>query len=109
MNFDQYQLEATKFAEYWSNTYPFFALPEETGEFLGLVAKAERGDDLVKRYGSLKVYREKLVKEAGDILWQLSQCLKELGISMQEVAETNLAKLADRQARGVIKGEGDDR
>lgn len=109
MNFDQYQEKATAFAEYESDAYPFFALPEETGEFLGLVAKAERGDDLVKRYGSIDAYREKLIKEAGDILWQLSQCLKELGISMQEVAETNLTKLADRQARGVIKGVGDDR
>lgn len=109
MDFNQYQEKATAFAEYESDAYPFFALPEETGEFLGLIAKAERGDDIVERYGSIAAYREKLVKEAGDILWQLSQCLREVGISMQEVAEMNIAKLTDRAARGVIKGVGDNR
>lgn len=49
------------------------------------------------------------MKEAGDILWQLSQCLKEMNISMQEVAEMNLKKLEDRQQRGVLKGSGDNR
>jgi hypothetical protein len=31
------------------------------------------------------------------------------GVSLSDVAEKNLAKLADRQARGVIKSTGDNR
>ena len=49
------------------------------------------------------------MKEAGDVLWQLSQCLEELDLSMQVVAEMNLKKLEDRQQRGVLKGAGSNR
>lgn len=109
MNFDEYQLEASEFAQYGSARYPFFGLAEEVGEFLGLAAKVERGDDLLKRFGSKEAVTEAFMKEAGDVLWQLSQCLNELGMSLQEVAEMNLYKLRDRMSRGVIKGSGDDR
>lgn len=109
MNFDQYQSKAAEFAQYADHDYPFLALAEETGEFLGIIAKTKRGDDLLKRYGTPEGVRQAVKKEAGDILWQLSQCLKELGISMQEVAVLNIEKLEDRKARNVIKGAGDDR
>lgn len=109
MNFDQYQKRAGDFAVYEDQDYPFFALAEEVGEFLGLMAKFKRGDDMVARFGSVGGLYEALTKEAGDILWQLSQALSELGISMQEAAELNIKKLTDRKNRGVIKGSGDNR
>ena len=109
MNFAEYQKQASKFAVYGSHYYPFFGLAEEVGEFVGLSAKLERGDDINKRFGSVAGLREAFMKEAGDILWQLSQCLKEMNISLQEVAEMNLKKLEDRQQRGVLKGAGSDR
>ena len=109
MNFAEYQKQASKFAVYESHYYPFFGLAEEVGEFVGLSAKLERGDDINKRFGSIAGLREAFMKEAGDILWQLSQCLKEMNISLQEVAEMNLKKLEDRQQRGVLKGAGSDR
>ena len=109
MNFAEYQKQASKFAVYESSYYPFFGLTEEVGEFIGLAAKLERGDSIEERLGSLDGLREAAMKEAGDILWQLSQCLKEMYISMQEVAEMNLKKLEDRQQRGVLRGFGDNR
>ena len=109
MNFAEYQKQASKFAVYESHYYPFFGIAEEVGEFVGLSAKLERGDDINKRFGSIAGLREAFMKEAGDILWQLSQCLKEMDISLQEVAEMNLKKLEDRQQRGVLKGAGSDR
>ena len=109
MNFDVYQKKATEFAEYENFPYPFYGLAEETGEFLGLLAKSERGDDMEKLFGSPLKFKQAVMKEAGDVLWMLSQCLMELGIGMQEVAEMNLHKLRDRKSRGVIKGSGDDR
>jgi len=33
----------------------------------------------------------------------------ELDISMQDVAEHNIAKLRDRRDRGAIRGDGDNR
>lgn len=109
MNFDEYQKQASKFAVYESQYYPFFGIAEEVGEFVGLAAKLERGDSIKERFGSIAGVHEAFAKEAGDILWQLSQCLEEMNISMQEVAEMNLKKLEDRQQRGVLKGAGSDR
>ena len=109
MNFDEYQKQARKFAVYDNRYYPFFGIAEEVGEFVGLAAKLERGDSIKERFGSIAGVHEAFAKEAGDILWQLSQCLKEMNISMQEVAEMNLKKLEDRQQRGVLKGAGSDR
>ena len=109
MNFAEYQKQASKFAVYESQYYPFFGIAEEVGEFVGLAAKLERGDSIKERFGSMFGLYESFAKEAGDILWQLSQCLEEMGLSLQEVAEMNLKKLEDRQQRGVLKGAGSDR
>ena len=50
-----------------------------------------------------------LMKEAGDILWQLSGVCSVMGWELNDVAKMNLEKLASRQRRGVIDGEGDNR
>lgn len=109
MNFAEYQKQASKFAVYPQRLYPFLGLAEEVGELVGLIAKGERGDYPFESFGSPGKRRDALMKEAGDVLWQLSQCLEESDISMQEVAEMNLKKLEDRQQRGVLKGAGSDR
>lgn len=109
MNFNEYQQRAAQFAEYRGECYPFLGLAEEVGEFLGIAAKIERGDDMIARFGSREALIEKAVKEAGDVLWMLSECLTAMGLSLEVVAETNLDKLLDRKARGVIKGSGDNR
>lgn len=101
MNMNDYGRRAMAFAKYKSEYYPFFALAEETGEFLGKIAKEHRGD----RY----IPKEEKLKELGDILWQLNACCIQMGSTLEEVAEMNLAKLEDRAERGVLKGEGDNR
>lgn len=54
--------------------------------------------------------RETALKlEAGDILWQLSGLCTVMGWSLEEIAQMNLDKLADRQRRDKIVGEGDNR
>jgi NTP pyrophosphatase (non-canonical NTP hydrolase) len=50
-----------------------------------------------------------LKKEAGDILWQLSGLCQVMGWELEDVATGNLDKLASRQRRGVIDGNGDNR
>ncbi|NLA43063.1 nucleoside triphosphate pyrophosphohydrolase family protein [Candidatus Saccharibacteria bacterium] len=48
-------------------------------------------------------------KELGDVLWHLAVLADYFDISLDEVASRNIAKLADRQRRGVIGGSGDNR
>ena len=53
--------------------------------------------------------REALKAELGDVLWYLAQVATELDLSLQDIADANLAKLFDRLERGKIKGDGDNR
>lgn len=53
--------------------------------------------------------RKLLLSEIGDILWQTAGLAHVMGISLEDVAEENLAKLASRKERHVIAGEGDER
>lgn len=48
-----------------------------------------------------------LMKEAGDILWQLSGVCSVMGWELNDVAKMNLEKLAARKKAGTIDGSGD--
>lgn len=48
-----------------------------------------------------------LMKEAGDILWQLSGLCSVMGWKLEDVAQMNLGKLAARKKAGTIDGSGD--
>ena len=48
-----------------------------------------------------------LMKEAGDILWQLSGLCTVMGWKLNDVAKMNLDKLAARKVAGTIDGNGD--
>jgi NTP pyrophosphatase (non-canonical NTP hydrolase) len=99
---DTYQEQAAEFAVYPDGSfYPVFGLGEETGEVLGLFAKA------IRKQG--EVDKEKVKKELGDVLWNLSQLAADNGFSLSEIAHSNIAKLSDRAKRDVIIGSGDDR
>lgn len=52
---------------------------------------------------------ESIKREIGDVIWMAAALCEGLGTTLGEVAAANLTKLADRKARGVIKGEGDGR
>jgi NTP pyrophosphatase (non-canonical NTP hydrolase) len=105
MNFGDYQIEAAKTAIYTDRNYPALGLAEESGELLGIIAKAVRDNR-----GQLTVTDiARLQKEAGDVLWMLAMVCMEYGLNLQEVAELNVFKLRDRQSRGVLGGRGDDR
>lgn len=50
-----------------------------------------------------------LKKELGDVLWYLAVIADHFDLPLEEVAQHNIAKLADRQTRAMIGGSGDDR
>ncbi|MCA2215698.1 nucleoside triphosphate pyrophosphohydrolase family protein [Jidongwangia harbinensis] len=53
--------------------------------------------------------RGDITKELGDVLWYVAALADYLDLSLDDIATTNLAKLASRHDRGVLKGSGDNR
>lgn len=109
MTLTGYQRAAAGFAEFAPDSmYPFLGLAEEAGEACGKVAKwiRKNGDAGVYRDPDL---REHIEKELGDVLRMTAACAAVFQLDLGKVAKSNIAKLADRKARGVIVGEGDDR
>lgn len=107
-SFTDYSKQAISFACYESADYPFFGLLAEAGEVADKLAKKLRGDVKYKAMSKAE-FVDGLSKELGDVLWMLNSCCKELGISLESVAKTNIEKLTDRQQRNVLKGDGDNR
>ncbi|MDO8755677.1 MAG: nucleoside triphosphate pyrophosphohydrolase family protein [Anaerolineales bacterium] len=109
MNFTDYQTKSRATAKYpaigHAVIYPTLGLVNEAGEVAGKIKKVFRD----KNGEFSPETREALKAELGDVLWYLAQTCTELDISLDEVAESNITKLLDRQARGKIQGDGDNR
>ena len=108
-DFDAYQRAAARtgapIATDHPIVYPTLGLTNEAGEVAGKVKKIFRD-----RQGVITdADREALTMELGDVLWYLSELSTRLGIRLEDVAERNLAKIADRKSRGVLGGDGDHR
>ncbi len=99
MTFEDYQNEAKTTALYpnrLSNLeYPTLGLTGEAGEVANIVKKIQRDHQGV----ITDEIRGKLKDELGDVLWYISACADELGITLAEVAEYNVEKLAKRHGR----------
>ena len=99
MNFEEYQSAASKTALYprrMSNLeYPTLGLAGEAGEVANVVKKIQRDHSGVIN----EEIRGKLKDELGDVLWYISACADELGITLSEIAEFNVDKLAKRHGR----------
>jgi len=109
MNFNEYQTRSRVTAKYpaigHAVIYPTLGLVNEAGEVAGKIKKVFRDKN-----GEISPEtRDALKAELGDVLWYLAQTCTELDISLDEVAESNITKLLDRQARGKIQGDGDNR
>lgn len=109
MELNEYQQRSRATARYpaigHAVIYPTLGLVNEAGEVAGKIKKIfrDKGGTIAESD------RQALKAELGDVLWYLAQMCTELGLSLEEVAAHNLEKLADRQARGTIQGEGDQR
>lgn len=103
VNLNDYQKAAARTASYDDPLYPIASLMVEAGELADIFIKPWlRGDNK-------DVDRKEVVGEAGDVLWNLAMLLYDSGITLDEVAEYNIAKLEDRERRGVIRGDGGNR
>lgn len=107
LSFAEYQEQANGFInesaynnnlEYLINTG--LGLTGESGEFADLIKKVrfhglELSDDITL----------KLKKELGDVLWYIAQGCKAIGVSLEDIAKLNIAKLTDRHHGQVFNVE----
>lgn len=114
MDLNDYQKRAKGTAVFPGSTalqYLTLQLASESGEVAGKIAKYFRGDYDAEKPGAIVFsdLRQVVTKELGDVLWYVAILADFFGVDLDEVASKNLAKLKDRQDRGVIKGSGDNR
>lgn len=122
MDFDDYQAFTRTTAKYQDACprpgerllYCLMGLTGEVGETAEKLKKVYRrkgldGLDTVAAEDLGSSVRYLLKKELGDILWYLARLADEMGMSMSDVAQTNVDKLSDRKDRGVLHAEGDER
>lgn len=99
MNFEEYQSEAKQTALYPNRLknleYPTLGLAGEAGEVANIVKKIQRDHGGVITDET----RAKLKDELGDVLWYISACADELGLTLTEIAEFNVEKLMKRHGR----------
>ena len=109
MNLNEYQTLALRTAAPKDKKNELFHL------LLGLCGEAgeiaEKTKKIVRDHESdfAKLDQSDLTKELGDVLWHVAVIANYFNISLDEVGETNIQKLADRLKRGAIGGSGDDR
>ena len=109
MDFRDYQKLSRKTAIYPQKgknfIYPTLGLAGEAGEVAEKIKKVLRDNQGIID----QPRKEEIAKELGDVLWYLAQIATELGLSLDEVAKTNLKKLSSRQKRKRLSGSGDNR
>jgi NTP pyrophosphatase (non-canonical NTP hydrolase) len=105
MTFDEYQefvATVKRYPQQYNVLYPALGLCGEAGEVAEKVKKRVRD-------GTKESFKQDITKELGDVLWYISALAGDLGVTLQEVADTNKEKLQDRLQRDQIHGDGDER
>ena len=83
--------------------YPALGLAGEAGEVADKVKK------IIRDNKSLVNEKQELAKELGDVLWYINALARDIGYSLEVIAEMNLEKLESRKERGTLQGNGDNR
>lgn len=116
MELNEYQKLALQTAVYpteYKILYPALGMNGEAGEVADKVKKVIRDTIVLKDCnGTIVLPKDKsveLAKEVGDVLWYCATLAKDLGFSLEEIAQMNVDKLQSRQSRGKLGGSGDNR
>lgn len=85
----------------FTKTLPYLVLGlnGEAGEVADMLKKMLRNDEPLARNPN----DAKLKEELGDVLWYVARIAAEKGWSLQDVADTNIAKLKARKEAGELK------
>lgn len=77
----------------------------EAGEVQNKIKKILRDDQGILT----DARRLEIMKEAGDVLWYIAVLSRAISVPLEDIAQANLEKLAQRRRNGTLKGSGDDR
>lgn len=103
LTMNNYQAEAMSFRlESADDVYAKYGLVGEIGELFSLLAKARRD-------GRKPDHELMVKKELGDALWFIAAVAIDHGYTLEEIGESNLAKLGKRKVEGTLQGSGDNR
>ena len=96
-----------------NHAYMLTGFVGEVGELFGKIAKGIRKEktEIINNMlvdGFSEEEKHDIKSELGDCAWFIAGIVKTFGWSLEEVCQDNLDKLASRQARGVIDGNGDN-
>jgi NTP pyrophosphatase (non-canonical NTP hydrolase) len=105
MNATDYQRLAIKTNIYKDPREMALGFASEAGEVAGKISKIYRDDNGEWTHKKC----EEIGMELGDCCWFIAALAYELGFDLGFVMDKNIQKLADRKARGVIGGSGDNR
>jgi NTP pyrophosphatase (non-canonical NTP hydrolase) len=110
MTFDEYQKKAystnlTNKDEFRNLMQQILGLSDEVGEVQAIFKKWIRDQDA----DPAKLDLTNVKKELGDIMWYIAVVGEVLGLSLSEIVQYNVDKLADRKKRGTLPGSGDNR
>ena len=110
MTFDEYQQQAlTTLIRHpdplMNKTIMAMGVAGEAGEVLEKWKKIVAYKDGVISDGD----KAELGKELADVIWYIAVLADELGLSLNDLMQQNIDKLASRKARGVQRGQGDNR
>ena len=106
MNMNEYQDAALSTALYPKELglyYTTLGLTGEAGEV------AEKVKKMIRDNKTLEEVKFPLMDELGDVLWYIAALAHELGITLDNIAESNVQKLQSRAERNAIHGDGDNR
>lgn len=111
LEMNEYQRIAVTTAIYEDKMlYPGLAIAEEAGEVSGKIAKYIRDQGGAKNLPNMPdEYKQIILKELGDVLWNCAALTHDLGYTLDDVARMNIGKLAKRKEEGKLSGSGDNR
>lgn len=116
LNDYQYKAMQTCLPSSANHCYMLFGLGEEVGELFGKISKAIRKNWIVINNNNIEFsentpadFMELVTKEMGDVEWMITGLASQFKKSKEEICQQNIDKLADRQKRNVIDGQGDKR
>ncbi len=112
MTFDEYQKQAL------TTAYTSEKNKDLMSQTIWAMGVAGEAGEVVEKWKKIVAYKDgvvsqedkdELAKELGDVVWYIAVMADSLGLSFDEIMQRNVDKLKSRKARGVIKGQGDNR